>query len=47
MGGKPLKSNANGGFVSYIVCIMSYLKNVIKMEGLWGQEAFLKMEASF
>lgn len=47
MGGKPLKSNANGGFVSYRVCIMSYIENVIKVEGLWRGETFLKLEASF
>lgn len=35
MGGKPLKSNANEGFVSYAVHIMSYVENVIKVEGLW------------
>lgn len=46
MGGKPLKSNANGGFVSYTVR-MSYVEDVIKAEGLWRGEKFLKWEASF
>lgn len=46
MGGKPLKSNANRGFVSYRVC-MSYVEDVTKAEGLWRGEKFLKLEASF
>lgn len=47
MGGKPLKSNANEGFVSYAVHIVSYVENVIEVEGLWWVETFLKLEASF
>lgn len=43
MGGKALKSNANGRFVSYVVCIMSYVENVMKVEGIMERRDISKI----